>query len=53
MKECSKCGEEIQTIGTTSSGYYTKCGCEGIGYPFKENSQFDWVSTNSFPSNKD
>lgn len=57
-KECS-CGKVLKLIGSSSSGYHTQCECNKIGYfddtkgnEINNQSQFDWVTPDSFIINK-
>ena len=64
MKRC-KCNKTIKLVGSPSSGWYTLCQCNEVGYfdDSKGNEigkrnkidgplQFDWVTSDSFPINK-
>ena len=54
MKRC-KCNKTMKLVGSPSSGWYTLCECNEVGYfdDSKGNeSQFDWVTSDSFPINK-
>jgi hypothetical protein len=54
MKRC-KCGKELRVLGSLQNGWYTLCDCNEVGYfdDSKGNeSQFDWVTSDSFPINK-
>jgi len=61
MKRC-KCNKTIKLVGSPSSGWYTLCECNEVGYfddskVAKRNKigdvlQFDWVTSDSFPINK-
>lgn len=58
MKRC-KCNKTIKLVGSPSSGWYTLCECNEVGYfddskgnEIGNKSQFDWVTSDSFPINK-
>ena len=54
MKRC-KCDKELRVLGSLQNGWYTLCDCNEVGY-FDDSevnkSQFDWVTSDSFPINK-
>jgi len=57
-EKCS-CGTGLTLIGSPSSGYHTQCECNKIGYfddtkgnEINNQSQFDWVTSDSFIINK-
>ena len=59
MKKC-KCNKTIKLVGSPSSGWYTLCECNEVGYfddskgnEIANKSQFDWVTSDSFPINKE
>ena len=58
MKKC-KCNKTMKLRGSPSSGWYTLCECNEVGYfddskgnEISNKSQFDWVTSDSFPINK-
>ena len=60
MKRC-KCNKTMELRGSPSSGWYTLCQCNEVGYfddskveesEGDEPLQFDWVTWDSFPINK-
>lgn len=54
MKRC-KCDKELRVLGSLQNGWYTLCECNEVGYfddSKVDESQFDWVTSDSFPINK-
>ena len=58
MKRC-KCDKELRVLGSLQNGWYTLCDCNEVGYfddskgnEIGHKSQFDWVTSDSFPINK-
>ena len=58
MKRC-KCDKELRVLGSLQNGWYTLCDCNEVGYfddskgnEISNKSQFDWVTSDSFPINK-
>jgi|TARA_B110000091_G_scaffold166375_1_gene177846 hypothetical protein len=57
-EKCS-CGKGLTLVGSPSSDYYTICECNKVGYfdatkgnEINNQSQFDWVTSDSFIINK-